>query len=163
MPSSKSEIDQSSPAPLKFDFAAFEARRAQEREAFLEKLVMLKSTLFEFLATHGIKRVTAAFDGCGDSGQIDEIQAFITEGAAELPIDEFRMPEWQVDQNGEAFAQSISDVLETLAYDLLETHHGGWEINDGAYGEFVFDVEAQTISLEFNERYTATNLSEHSW
>ena len=35
---------------------------------------------------------------------------------------------------------------------ILEQTHGGWENNDGAYGEFTFDVAERTIKLDFNER-----------
>lgn len=151
------------PTLIEFDFAAFEVRRAAQREDLLQRLVPLKAGLFAVLKSHGIIRVTAVFDGCGDSGQIDEMLAFNIEGPTELPEADLHLAEIEPELNEEGQTQSISETIETLAYDLLETHHGGWEINDGAYGEFVFDVEAQSISLEFNERYTATNLFEHEW
>ena len=157
------DLEPSIPTPIEFDFAAFEARRAAQREDFLQKLAPLKAALFAVLKSHGIIRVTAVFDGCGDSGQIDEMSAFNTEGPTELPKGGIHLVDAAPELNAENLAQSVSDAIETLAYDLLETHHGGWEINDGAYGEFVFDVEAQSINLEFNERYTATNLFEHEW
>ena len=157
------DLEPSIPTPIEFDLAAFEARRAKQREDFIQKLVPLKPALFAALKSHGIIRVTAVFDGCGDSGQIDEMTAFNAEGPTELPEADLHLTEIGPELNGEGQTQTLSDAIETLAYDLLETHHGGWEINDGAYGEFVFDVEAQSISLEFNERYTATNLFEHEW
>ena len=40
-------------------------------------------------------------------------------------------------------------------------HHGGWENNDGAYGEFCFDASARSIHLEFNERFTSSELFTH--
>lgn len=46
---------------------------------------------------------------------------------------------------------SLEDVVEQLAYDFLSDTHGGWENNDGAYGEFCFDASARCIHLEFNE------------
>ena len=46
---------------------------------------------------------------------------------------------------------SLEDVVEQLAYDFLSDTHGGWENNDGAYGEFCFDAAARCIHLEFNE------------
>lgn len=157
------DLEPSIPTPIEFDFVAFEARRAAQREDFLQRLVPLKAGLFAVLKSHGIIRVTAVFDGCGDSGQIDEMSAFNAEGPTEFPEGGIHLVDAAPELNGKHLAQSVSDAIETLAYDLLETHHGGWEINDGAYGEFVFDVEAQNINLEFNERYTATNLFEHEW
>jgi hypothetical protein len=59
--------------------------------------------------------------------------------------------------------QSVSDVVEALAYDLLEEEHGGWENNDGAYGEFRFDVTDRTISLAYHERIMTSDYSENCW
>ena len=53
---------------------------------------------------------------------------------------------------------SLEDVVEQLAYDFLSDTHGGWENNDGAWGEFCFDGAARCIHLEFNERYTLSEL-----
>ena len=57
----------------------------------------------------------------------------------------------------------VAEAIEQLAYDLLSLTHCGWENNDGAYGEFVFDVAKQSISLEHNERYVTAELYSHSW
>jgi hypothetical protein len=56
---------------------------------------------------------------------------------------------------------SIADAIERLAYDFLEQTHCGWENNDGAYGDFTFDVAERTITLDYNERYTASEYSQH--
>ena len=58
---------------------------------------------------------------------------------------------------------SLTDVVEQLAYDLLADTHGGWENNDGAYGEFCFDASARCIHLEFNERFTSSELFTHEF
>ena len=51
--------------------------------------------------------------------------------------------------------------LLTLVYALLEQTHSGWENNDGAYGDFAFDVENRTIRLAYNERYVNSANSSH--
>lgn len=56
---------------------------------------------------------------------------------------------------------TLSGALEQLAYDLLDQVHGGWENDDGAYGEFSFDVAARTITLDFNERFVSADHSQH--
>lgn len=56
---------------------------------------------------------------------------------------------------------SIGDVIEQLAYDFLGQTHCGWQDNDGAYGDFTFDVAEQTITLDYNERYTASEYTQH--
>ena len=58
---------------------------------------------------------------------------------------------------------SLTDVVEQLAYDLLADTHGGWENYDGAYGEFCFDASARCIHLEFNERFTSSELFTHEF
>src|SRR3546814_10839014 len=40
----------------------------------------------------------------------------------------------------------LTDAIESLAHDLLTDTHAGWENNDVAYGEFVFDVANRTIT-----------------
>ena len=54
-------------------------------------------------------------------------------------------------------------AVECLAYDVLERTHGGWENNDGAYGDITFDVAERTITLDYNERYTASENYTHSF
>ena len=39
--------------------------------------------------------------------------------------------------------------------------HGGWENNDGAYGEYTFDVAERTITLDYNERHMESDYSMH--
>ena len=58
---------------------------------------------------------------------------------------------------------SLEDVVEQLACDFLSDTHGGWENNDGAYGEFCFDAAARCIHLEFNERFTSSELFTHDF
>ena len=58
---------------------------------------------------------------------------------------------------------SLTDVVEQLAYDLLADTHGGGENNDGAYGEVCFDASARCIHLEFNERFTSSELFTHEF
>ena len=48
---------------------------------------------------------------------------------------------------------SLADAIEKLIFDFLGSAHDGWEDNDGAYGEFTFDVVDRTIRLDYNERY----------
>jgi len=56
-----------------------------------------------------------------------------------------------------------TDAIEKLAYDFLEEVHDGWENEDGAYGEFIFDVGERAIRLEYNERVMTTSYSEHEF
>jgi hypothetical protein len=51
----------------------------------------------------------------------------------------------------------------TLCYDFLEEEHGGWENNDGEFGEFLLDVLKRTVELEFHGRFTDVSTSHHSF
>ena len=58
---------------------------------------------------------------------------------------------------------SVRDYIEQLVCDLLEEKHDGWEDGDGAYGEFRFSLDERSVTLEYSERYTATNYYEHEF
>ena len=127
-----------------------------DREAAV--LPLNKAALFEALAAGGIASVVVTFDGSGDAGQIEDVTATTSDGQqAELPAGAVAYREVGFDAAESTLAMvPVEDLLEKLAYALLEQTHDGWEINDGAYGEFTFDVAAQTITLDYNERYTAS-------
>lgn len=158
------DTQQPSTTTFQFDYDAWRAEDAKRRAAFAEVLVGLKTSLFDQLEAHGIVLVTVSFDGCGDSGQIEEITACDGTGVVELPY--VGLPTSVTDPAaapGDDKPESVSDVIETLAYDLLESEHGGWENNEGAYGEFRFDVAERKITLECNIRISSSDYSETTW
>ncbi len=53
------------------------------------------------------------------------------------------------------------DAIERLVFDFLGMTHDGCEDSDGAYGDFTFDVAEPTITLDYNERYTQSEHSQH--
>lgn len=151
-------------APFQFDYDAWIAEDAKRRAAFAEQLVVLKTSLFELLAARGIVLVTVTFDGCGDSGQIEDILAFDERGEVAVPEDRLASANTDADAASRADDdEPLKDVIESLAYDLLQSEHGGWENNEGAYGEFRFDVADRTITLGCNIRLSSDDYSETSW
>ncbi|MBR1141020.1 MAG: hypothetical protein E6431_32125 [Bradyrhizobium sp.] len=56
---------------------------------------------------------------------------------------------------------SVKDAIEKLVYDLLQQTYRGWEINQGAYGDFLFDVGDRTVTLNFNERIETSEYTQH--
>ena len=123
-----------------------------------------KAALFDALAAAGITSVLVHFDGSGDSGQIEDIDATAGDRSAEIPNSNIEIAHacWG-DANIERTTLCVRDAIETLAYDFLEQTHGGWENNEGAYGEFTFDVESRTITLEYNERVMTSECSQHAF
>ena len=151
-------------APSTVDMAQIFAAHA-ERAARIEALRPgNKDRLFDGLMAAGITHVTVTFDGAGDSGQIESIGAWSGEIAVDFPATEIEYAAltWD-DPEVEMRQLSLEDVVEQLAYDFLSETHGGWENNDGAYGEFSFDVATRTITLDYNERYTATEFYSHEF
>jgi hypothetical protein len=123
-----------------------------------------KEALFDTLAQSGITTLAVDFDGEGDSGQIGEITAF--SGDAAVPLPELTVTHHRVAYNTgklDSSQESLREAIETLCYGYLEQEQGGWENNDGAYGEFAFDVAARKIDLEFNARFTDSTLFCHSF
>lgn len=149
--------------PIRFDHEAWLAEDAARRAAFAEELIGLKADLFDTLEEHGIVLVTVSFDGCGDSGQIEAMVAFDEHGVMPLPEPSSSATDSNPDAADSGDRQPIADAIETLAYDLLESEHGGWEINEGAFGEFRFDVADRTITLGCHMRIETTDFTETTW
>ena len=121
-----------------------------------------KTALFDALAAAGITLVIVCFDGYGDSGQIENIEVKSGDVTVAMPQADIEIARAVWDQaEPERSLISVADAIEQLAYDFLEQTHGGWEDNDGAYGDFTFDVAQRTITLDYNERYTASEYSQH--
>lgn len=153
-----------SAASVSPDYSVYLAREAERDRLDAELLPANKAALFEALAAAGIVTVVVSFDGYGDSGQIEAIEAHNEQGEATLPdahIEIARAP-WEGTEP-ERRTIPVSKAIEEMAYRFLEQTHGGWENNDGAYGEFVFNVAEGTIRLDYNERYTATEHYEHGF
>lgn len=136
-------------------YEARQRRRAELRPAN-------KEALFGVLANLGIVSVTVSFDGYGDSGQIESVDACNAGGAVDLPQVDVEIAVARYDEDEpERKCVSLSRAIEELAYDALSELHGGWENNEGAYGEFVFDVARRSITLDYHERYTSTEDYSH--
>lgn len=59
-------------------------------------------------------------------------------------------------------AESVPTVIEDWCYNKLEYLHGGWEINEGSDGQFIFDFKNHEITL--NHAYnTEENSSDTLW
>jgi Family of unknown function (DUF6878) len=121
-----------------------------------------KAIIFAALAEAGIHKVTVEYDGGGDSGQIEDVRAWNAGNKIiSFPSDRkiTLLPENPAHPLAE---QSFEAAVETVAWDYLEIY-SGWENNDGAFGTFVFDVPARTVTLEHNERYTEVNTTSHEF
>lgn len=104
-------------------------------------------TMFPYnaLARMGVTNVVIEYSGSNDEGWINDV---IAEG---LP-------------DGVELSSELKEALENTAYGLLERHHAGWEINEGAIGQVFVDVQAKKGTIhhgECREVYDYTDTEVH--
>lgn len=97
------------------------------------------------LSLAAIARLEVEYDGCGDSGQIENVNAFDEHGK---PV------------SLEPHAK-LEEAVREFFYDVLEYRYAGWEINDGAYGTFNWDLPEDKLQHEHNARFTDYTTEEH--
>lgn len=147
-----------------FDFAAWEAERRAHEAAQAAIRPANKAALFTVLSAVGITRVDLSFDGYGDSGQIESIDAKVDGADVLLPETTvtLTMIGWR-DTDPTERTLSVHDAIEHFVYDCLAQTHGGWENNEGAFGTFLFDVADQSITLDYNQRFEDVESFEHAF
>jgi hypothetical protein len=131
-------------------------------EIMEEAILRNKAAVMAALAAAGITSATVAFDGYGDEGQIESIEVQSGEVAVQLPVTSIVMLD--ADENGTTSSEremALSEAIESLCYEYLEEAHGGWEVNDGAYGTFVFTTADGSVVLDFNLRFSDSENYEH--
>jgi hypothetical protein len=140
----------------------WETKRAEHERRDAELRAVNKTAVFDALAAAGIAIVVVAFDGYGDSGQIENIEAKAGEDLVALPSGQVEIASAVWDQaDSERTATTVHDAIEGLVFDFLGMTHDGWENSDGAYGNFTFDIAERTITLDYNERYMQSEYSLH--
>ena len=145
-------------------FTHIEAEDARRRQQAADALGPNKAALFDTLAAAQVNTVIVTFDGYGDEGQIESIDASGDAGPVALPDVAIEIVASTRDGlELEDRAMPVAEAIEEIAYRLLRDAHPGWENNDGAYGEFTFNVAERTITLDHNSRYTEVNTSVHEW
>jgi hypothetical protein len=143
------------------DTADIEAAYQNHQKAVAEANVMNKRAVFDALVAAGIATVNVEFDGEGDSGQIQGIAADDSPEVPNIAIELQKAP-WGSGKL-DSSQSTLREAIETLCYDYLEQHQGGWENNDGAFGEFIFNVAERRIELEFNARFSDSTVFNYSF
>ena len=136
------------------------ARAKLEAELF----TLNKATLFNALTLAGVTRVVVSFDGYGDSGQIENVEAQAGGDPVTIPGAAIEIAEAVWDQaEPKRSTVGLAEAVESLAYHVLEKTHCGWEKNDRAYGDIIFEAAEETLTLDYNERYTASENNTHTF
>jgi hypothetical protein len=123
-----------------------------------------KAVVFEALSQAGITRVCVGFDGYGDQGQMERATAQTNGKGTEFPSVAVSL--WESRYGGtelKAHELPLQEAVEHLCYRCLEERHGGWENNEGSFGEFALDVPARTITLEHYGRIIETAYSSETF
>ena len=145
------------------DYEDFMERYRRERAAAAAANANRRALVFDALEAAGVTCLTVDFDGEGDGGQLEDVVALAGEQLVELPTTPIVTQVPAADPGLLTSPdQSLRATVEDLCYEYLEEKEGGWENNDGAYGEFRFDVTERTIELEFNARFTDVNTDIHN-
>jgi hypothetical protein len=128
------------------------------------------STIKTYAEKLGISYFQSAFDGCGDSGQIESTIAY-DKDSNEISLDGVDVEgdlitRWYRDGehylNTHRKPMSFHDLVEEFIWNKLEENHGGWEINEGSYGLIRLNSDC-TGSIEYNERVIEVNESSSSF
>src|ERR1700732_135901 len=140
----------------------WEIKRGEHERRDAELRPVNKTAVFDALAAAGITIVVVAFDGYGDSGQIENVEAKAGEDLVALPSVEVEIASAVWDKTEpDRTAMTVHDAIERLVFEFLGVTHGGWANRGRAYGDFTFDVAERTITLDYNERYMQSEYSQH--
>lgn len=148
------------------EFNAIMERERRRNELQQSVMPENRTALLAALKAAGIVRLEINYDGCGDSGQINEQNATLAtdetialedvKGAGDVTLASVGY-----DLTVNRTTQDLAAAVETYCYDVLETYHSGYENNDGGNGDFAFDVEAGTIELVHNDVVTDYDTTTH--
>lgn len=139
-----------------------------------DKVKYHANLLFDTLAKTKVSSIEVYFEGCGDSGQVEsvyykdsngkgiDVSKKIVKGSLTTAYMQYSEKTKQLEQ-GQSKEGTVREIIEEICYDKLAASHGGWELNEGSYGTFTFNVSTRKVSLEYNERIEEVRTSEESF
>jgi len=145
----------------------YQEEAAEKKRKNKESLKEVCATLFNA----GITLVEVHYDGYGDSGQIEYLLLFkgdkqlTDEEVASLGLPTSTIQEYNYKSTGDKDRYitkecTLVDKIEDCAYDFLP---GGWEINEGSFGDLKINTETAKATLEHNFRIQETEYSEEEF
>ena len=139
-----------------------------------EKKLKSKESLKEVCAilfNAGITLVEVHYDGYGDSGSIEDVLLFKGDKKLKdeevailgLPTSTVQEYNWKSKSDDDKYITkecTLVDKVQDCAYDFLP---GGWEINEGSFGDLKINTETAKATLEHNYRIQETEYSEEEF
>ena len=136
-------VEQMSDKEIKEEFIKLIQPKALDKHKF--------EALINFCKLNGVEEWTIKYSGSGDSGCIDE--CILDEKHKKLEMNMNLCDACDIE-----VMKPLEEVIEEFCYDALETHHGGWEINEGANGEFIYkDKKIEHTHNRAVEEHITTN------
>lgn len=135
-------------------FQSWLSQEPERRATFLASIPMAKVQILGALEAAGVTVLSVNYDGYGDSGQMNDFNATLTDGStvalADLPSSASPIADNTSDNEADE-PVTLADAIERFCCDLVEAHHDDYENNEGGNGEFTFDVAAGTVTLVHND------------
>jgi hypothetical protein len=149
---------------------SFEARYAAMRKELHGRVGSNKGRILEALKKVSAARAVLAYEGSGDSGQVEACDVYnpnddIVEAQDAVACLFYRRHEFnesakQWESSVVEKATPLKDALIDFAHELLEDNYPGWEINDGSRGEITIDVASGKVLIEHTNFYTESETTE---
>jgi hypothetical protein len=117
-----------------------------------QRLPAVKALLCEALKARRIATVSIEYDGEGDSGQVNDIQAF---DRKRQPISLDQPVTLAIHKPEEPTTyDTLYEALDDFAWTILEIYHGGFVNNDGGFGTIAIDANTAKVTIDHNDRIT---------
>lgn len=134
-----------------------EQQAKKEQEATQYKLIL--PLIFETLNKLNVKEFSFFYEGSGDSGCFETIAIQYKNNKTDTGS---YYNKWKHDIPDfvtlNDFSYSLQDIMAAIAEWLLESHHSGWENNEGGRGEVVFKTQANIVELNHIEYHLTEEL-----
>jgi len=140
-----------------------------------EKYIMEKfnkrNIMLHILRRYCVGEMWIDFDGGGDSGQVtgayggEAVDTLLGIKASDVVLTvmaDFTDPAYGSElmsifkEKQIGRAQTMGDILDDWAYDLLEETNYDWVNNEGGYGTLHIDVDGETVRCDMSIRVTNT-------
>jgi hypothetical protein len=157
------DISATTPEPAAL-LSDWEMKAVAHAKLEAELFTLNKGALLSALALAGVTRVVVSFDGYGDSGQIENVEVQVGADQVAMPTAAIEIAEAVWDQaEPKRSTVGIAEAVEKPGLRRSRKDHSGWENSDGAFGDVIFDAKEETITLDYNERYTASENYTHTF